>query len=61
MAGACDSQEGEKKCMQSFGKNTWRRERPLGRTKHEWQDSIKLHVQKMGLIGLGQGSLQALA
>jgi hypothetical protein len=37
-------------CLQGFGWET-RRKRPLGRSRHMWEDNIKIDLREMGRTG----------
>ena len=43
---------GEERCIQGFGGETLRKEKPLGRLRHRWLDSIKMNLQEAGCGGM---------
>ena len=47
MGGECGTYGGEDRCMQTLvGKPDGKR--PLGRSRHRWEDNIKMHLKGMG-------------
>jgi len=47
MGGACSAYGGEERCIEGFGGET-EGKRPLGRTRHRWEDNIKMDFQEVG-------------
>ena len=47
MGGACSAYGGEERRIRGFGGKTSRKE-PLGRSKHRWEDNIKMDLQEVG-------------
>jgi hypothetical protein len=46
MSSVCGTLGEEEKCIESFGGETWG-SRPLGRTRHRWQDSMKMDIREI--------------
>jgi hypothetical protein len=40
-----------KKCIKNIGRKTWKKI-PLGRSRHRWEDNIKMDVGEIGWEGV---------
>jgi hypothetical protein len=45
MGGACGTYVRQERCIQGFGRETWRK-RPLGRPRRNLEDNIKIDFKK---------------
>jgi len=52
MGGACSTYGGEERCMQGLWWEKPNGKRPLGRSGHRWEDSIKMDLQEMGWVDM---------
>jgi len=51
MTGACITHGRDEKCIQNFGRKTWRK-KLLGRPGRRWEDNIKMDPRKVGWEGV---------
>jgi len=52
MCGACSTHGNGEKCIQNFGWKTWREE-TAWKTKHRWEDNIRMDLRGIGWEGVG--------